>query len=216
MHRLFILFLFAVLGVQYSFPLSVQDVECERIIKRDSILELITGAECPEKIISILDMGAKADGETNCKPAFDKAMKKAAKSGGARIVVPAGIYMLNGPIHFVSNVCLELKKDAVIKFSPNPRHYLPLVNTSWEGTFLYNYSPFIYGYGLHDVSIIGEGTIDGNASTTFSTWKAKQKAGQMLSREMNHGGEPVDKRNFGAGYWLRPQLIQFYNYVSSI
>lgn len=211
MHRLFILFLFAVLGVQYSFPLSVQDVERERIMKRDSILELITGAECPEKIISILDMGAKADGETNCKPAFDKAMKKAAKSGGARIVVPAGTYMLNGPIHFVSNVCLELKKDAVIKFSPNPRHYLPLVNTSWEGTFLYNYSPFIYGYGLHDVSIIGEGTIDGNASTTFSTWKAKQKAGQTLSREMNHGGEPVDKRNFGQGYWLRPQLIQFYN-----
>lgn len=50
MHRLFILFLFAVLGVQYSFPLSVQDVERERIIKRDSILELITGAECPERL----------------------------------------------------------------------------------------------------------------------------------------------------------------------
>lgn len=32
MHRLFILFLFAVLGVQYIFPLSVQDVERERII----------------------------------------------------------------------------------------------------------------------------------------------------------------------------------------
>lgn len=157
MRRLIILFVFAVLGVQYSFPLSLQDVERERIMKRDSILGLITGAECPEKIINILDMGVKADGKTNCKPAFDKAMKKAAKSGGARIVVPAGTYMLNGPIHFVSNVCLELKKDAVIKFSPNPRHYLPLVNTSWEGTFLYNYSPFIYGYGLHDVSIIGEG-----------------------------------------------------------
>lgn len=97
-----------------------------------------------------------------------------------------------------------------MKFAPEPELYLPTVKTSWEGTFLNNYSPFIYGYGLHDVSITGEGTIDGNASTTFSTWKAQQKAGQARSREMNHGGTPVAERNFGEGWWLRPQMIQFY------
>lgn len=211
MRSLFLICMFAVLGAQCGFSLSVQDVENERVSKRDSILQLITGAKSPDKVISILDMGAKADGKTNCKPAFDKAMKKAAKSGGARIVVPAGIYFLNGPIHFVSNVCLELKEGAVIRFSSDPKHYLPLVNTSWEGTFLYNYSPFIYGYGLHDVSIIGEGTIDGNASSTFATWKSLQKEGQILSRELNHKQEPLERRHFGEGFWLRPQLIQFYN-----
>jgi len=28
---------------------------------------------------------------------------------------------------------------------------------------------------------------------------------------MNHKEKPVSERNFGEGYWLRPQLIQFYN-----
>jgi polygalacturonase len=105
---------------------------------------------------------------------------------------------------------LELQENAVLKFSPEPRYYLPMVKTGWEGTFLQNYSPFIYGYQLHDVSIIGKGTIDGNASTTFSTWKPNQKRGQQLSREMNHQEIPIAERNFGEGYWLRPHLVQFF------
>lgn len=47
--------------------------------------------------------------------------------GGAHIVVPAGEYLLNGPIHFVSNVCLELQEGATLKFSSEPAFYLPLV-----------------------------------------------------------------------------------------
>lgn len=138
-------------------------------------------------------------------------MKTASKQGGAHIVVPAGTYFVKGSIHFVSNVCLDLADGAIIKFAPDPKYYLPLVNTSWEGTFLYNYSPFIYGYGLHDVAIIGKGVIDGNAMSTFATWKSKQKEGQALSRKMNHEEQPLNLRRFGEGYWLRPQLIQFYN-----
>ena len=182
-----------------------------RIAKRDSILKQITGAAVPQAELCITFFGAKGDGVKDCKPAFDKAMKRAARMGGARIVVPAGEYWLEGPIHFVSNVCLELQEGATLKFSPTPSCYLPLVKTSWEGTFLQNYSPFIYGYGLENVSIVGKGKIDGNAATTFATWRAKQKAGQVRSREMNHRETPVEERNFGEGYWLRPHLIQFFN-----
>ena len=190
---------------------DMQSIEKQRVAKRDSILSLITGATMPTDSALITDFGAKGDGKKDCKPAFDKAMKAAVKHGGLRIVVPKGVYLVKGPIHFVSNVCLDIKKDAVVKFDPEPSLYLPMVKTSWEGTFLNNYSPFIYGYGLHDVSIIGEGTIDGNASSTFSTWKSKQKYGQVRSREMNHSQAPVATRDFGEGWWLRPQLIQFYN-----
>lgn len=190
---------------------DMQSIEKQRVAKRDSILSLITGATMPIDSALITDFGAKGDGKKDCKPAFDKAMKAAVKHGGLRIVVPKGVYLVKGPIHFVSNVCLDIKKDAVVKFDPEPSLYLPMVKTSWEGTFLNNYSPFIYGYGLHDVSIIGEGTIDGNASSTFSTWKSKQKYGQVRSREMNHSQAPVATRDFGEGWWLRPQLIQFYN-----
>ncbi|MCB6463188.1 glycoside hydrolase family 28 protein [Phocaeicola dorei] len=72
-------------------------------------------------------------------------------------------------------------------------------------------TPFIYGYQLENVSIIGKGVIDGNAGTTFATWKSKQKIGQQLSREMNHKEVPVAERNFGEGYWLRPHLVQFFD-----
>ena len=182
-----------------------------RIAQRDAILAQITGASLPERTLTITSFGAKGDGKTDCKPAFDKAMKRAAKVGGARIVVPAGTYWLEGPIHFVSNVNLELQEGATLKFSPEPSSYLPLVKTSWEGTFVQNYSPFIYGYGLENVAITGRGTIDGNAGSTFATWRSKQREGQQLSRQMNHQEVPVAERNFGEGYWLRPQLIQFFN-----
>lgn len=189
---------------------GIAAIERERIARRDSILALITGAGIPSDSLSVTDFGAKGDGMTDCRRAFDRAMKAAGRNGGARIIVPEGTYLVKGPIHFVSNVCLDIRKGATIRFSPEPELYLPVVKTGWEGTFLYNYSPFIYGYNLHDVSIVGEGVIDGNASETFATWKARQKPGQTLSRRMNHDGTPIADRKFGDGYWLRPQLIQFY------
>lgn len=186
-------------------------VERERVNKRDSILSLITGARMQGNEVLITAFGAKGDGVKDCRAAFDKAMKYAAKRGGARIIVPKGTYLVKGPIHFVSNVTLYLDEGATLKFSPEPKYYLPMVKTSWEGTFLQNYSPFIYGYNVHDVAILGRGTIDGNAQTTFATWRAKQKAAQALSREMNHKETPVSERNFGDGSFLRPQLIQFFD-----
>lgn len=186
-------------------------IEQRRVSLRDSILAQISGAQMPEKVLYINSFGAKADGKSDCRPAFAKAIKKAShlKDGG-KIIVPEGTYYIKGPIVLASNICIELQKGAVLKFAPEEKYY-PIVSTSWEGTFLYNYSPFIYGYGIHDVSIVGEGTIDGNAMTTFATWRSKQKKAQQLSRQMNHEETPLAERKFGEGHWLRPQLIQLYN-----
>lgn len=186
-------------------------IEQRRVSLRDSILAQISGAQMPEKVLYINSFGAKADGKTDCRSAFAKAIKKAAhlKDGG-KIIVPEGTYYIKGSIVLASNICIELQKGAVLKFAPEEKYY-PIVNTSWEGTFLYNYCPFIYGYGVHDVAIVGEGTIDGNAMTTFATWRSKQKKAQLLSRQMNHEETPLEERKFGEGYWLRPQLIQLYN-----
>lgn len=203
-----LLSLFSVCGNISALPYD--GIDKERISRRDSVLALINGAEMPANSLYVTSFGARGDGKKDCKPAFDKAMKAAAKKGGARIIVPEGVYLVKGPIHFVSNVCLDINEGAVIKFDPTPDHYLPVVKTSWEGTFMYNYSPFIYGYGLHDVSIIGRGTIDGNAASTFATWRERQKRGRQLSRDMNHNEVPLADRRFGDGWFLRPQLIQFF------
>lgn len=187
-------------------------------LRHDSILSLITGA--PSQLASaevqtqksITSFGAKGNGTTDCLPAFRKAMKQAAKAkGGLHIIVPKGDWFVKGPIHLVSNVTVELQEGAILRFSPDPKDYLPAVRTSWEGSFCQNYSPFIYGYGLQNVAIIGKGTIDGNCAETFPQWKQNQKADQMLSRQYNHEEVAIEQRNFGEGNLLRPQLIQLFD-----
>ena len=180
--------------------------------QRDAILAKIKAPEYPLEQVLITDFGAVGDSVTNSKPAFDAALLRAKETaGGLHIVVPAGIYLINGPLHLVSGVCLDLQEGARLKFSGEPTHFLPVVKTSWEGTFLYNYSPMIYAYGAENVIITGKGTIDGNSATTFTTWRPLQKEDQMLSRKMNHESVPIEERIFGDGHFLRPHLMQFFN-----
>lgn len=193
------------------FLWAAANAAVDRQSVRDSIISAVTGADAPIHEVAITKFGARGDSATDCHLAFQKAMRYASKQkGGVRLIVPRGVWLLRGPIHFVSGVWLELQAGATLKFVAEPRYYLPVVNTSWEGTFLWNYSPFIYGYGLHDVAIVGSGSIDGDAAHTFCTWSALQKSDQMLSREWNHQCKPVSERLFGDGHHLRPQLIQFY------
>ena len=181
-----------------------------RTEKRDEILKNITPPKISANIILLTDFGAKGDSISDSKPAFDKALKACKEKNGGRIVVPPGVYILNGPIHLTDNICIELKKGAKLVFGTNPADYLPMVATSWEGTFVYNYSPLIYAYHAKNVAITGEGTIDGNGKEGFSKWYDLQGPDQELSRKMNHDEVPIRDRLFGEGHYLRPQFIQFF------
>lgn len=176
----------------------------------DEIVKRIELPVIPDYTISVTEFGAKGDSVTNNKRAFDKAMKALEKRKGGTLVVPKGIYTINGPIHFASNVNLKIEEGAKIRFGSNPNDY-PLVLTSWEGTFLYNHSPLIYGFDLENIAITGRGTIDGEGSGNWSKWKALEGPDKQLSREMNHKSVPVEGRKFEKGHYLRPQLIQFVN-----
>ena len=191
--------------------LSAYDAEIQA--RHDSILALITGAPSyeaqPVKLITAF--GAKGNGAKDCKPAFDKAMKVAARSkNGLHLVVPAGEWFVKGPIHLVSNLTLELQEGAHLKFSPEPTDYLPAVQTSWEGSFCQNISPLIYGFKLENVVIMGRGTIDGNCAETFPKWRADQKPGQSALRGQDHQEVPVEERNYGVEQRLRPHLVQLF------
>jgi len=181
-----------------------------RTEKRDEILKNITPPKISANIILLTDFGAKGDSISDSKPAFDKALKACKEKNGGRIVVPPGVYILNGPIHLTDNICIELKKGAKLVFGTNPADYLPMVATSWEGTFVYNYSPLIYANHAKNVAITGEGTIDGNGKEGFSKWYDLQGPDQELSRKMNHDEVPIRDRLFGEGHYLRPQFIQFF------
>ena len=200
----------------FSFTLSSCKIQKNvqgktEIVTEESILRNILEPAIPDYSINVKDFDAAGDSVTNDKPAFDKAIQALKERGGGKLVVPAGRYMLQGPLHLISKMDLHLQKGASLLFGSNPADYLPVVKTSWEGTFLFNYSPFIYALECQNVSISGEGIIDGKASKTWSQWAGKQEKDQLKSREMNHNSVPVDQRIFGEGHFLRPQLIQFFD-----
>ena len=178
------------------------------------ILTRIHAPEFPERYFDVITYGAKGDGVTDSLSAIRTAMEKCRADGGGHVVVPAGTYLLDGPVYLQSNVDLHLQRGCTLLFSGKPEHYLPVVLTRWEGTILYNYSPLIYARGEENIAVTGDGVIDGNARLVFRGWamgasKLQDKA-QIQSREMNATGTPFTERKFGEGSFLRPSMIQPY------
>ncbi len=177
---------------------------------RDSILSNITGAGIRPDSVTVVKFGARGDGRHDCRRAFEKAIGQTSRRGGGVVIVPDGTYLIGGPVNLLSGVELHLMEGAKLLFDPNPALY-PIVDTSWEGTYCRNYSPMIRAFNAENVAITGSGTIDGNAITTFATWRPLQKPAQARSRRLNHEETPFESRVFGNGDYLRPHLIQFYN-----
>ncbi len=185
-----------------------------------AILNRIQAPKFPDRDFDIVKFGAAEGGRKDSTEAVAKAVAACAAAGGGRVVVPAGVF-LTGPIHLKTGVNLHISKDATLLFNRDPKLYLPLVFTRWEGTECMNYSPFLYAFEQRNIAISGEGTLDGNASCDFWwNWSGKGgcgKKGEPTQAEaraalvaMADKDLPVKERVFGEGRWLRPQFIQPY------
>ncbi|HER09281.1 MAG TPA: hypothetical protein ENO20_10270 [Bacteroides sp.] len=178
--------------------------------RADQITGSIREPDIPGRAFRLADFGGTGDGITDNREAFIRAVSACREAGGGRLLVEAGHYLVNGPIHLTSHMELHLEEGSRIFFGSEPEDYLPVVPTSWEGTRCYNYSPFIYAYELTDVAITGRGEIDGEGARPWNRWKDLQGADQRLIRRMNNEAVPPEERIFGRGHFLRPHLIQFY------
>jgi polygalacturonase len=179
-----------------------------------AILARISPPDFPAREFDVTAFGAKGDGTTNSLPAIQAAIAACVAAGGGHVVVPAGTFLLNGPVHLQSNIDLHLAEGATLMFSGKPEHFLPVVLTRWEGVILYNYSPMIYARGAENIAITGSGVIDANARREFRGWamgiSKLQYPAQERSRQMGAVGTPVADRKFGEGSFLRPSMIQPY------
>jgi len=174
------------------------------------ILSRIDSPQFPNRDFNITDYGAVDDGQTDCTEAFKKAISAAYDADGGRVIVPAGSY-LTGPIHLKSNVNLYVSKGAVIRFSPDPSKYLPVVYTRFEGVECMNYSPLIYAYEQENIAITGKGILDGQASNkNWWQWKKIQADDVNALRSQGQADVPVQQRVYGDGKKLRPNMIQPY------
>src|ERR1044072_1181939 len=142
-----------------------------------SILVRIKPPRFPKRTLYLNHFGARPDGRTDCTAAFRNAIDQCSKAGGGKVVVPAGTY-LTGAIHLKSNVNLEVSEGATIKFSTNPKDYLPVVFSRWEGVELFNYSPFVYAFEQQNIAITGKGTLDGQSNNEhWWPWNGRPQYG---------------------------------------
>lgn len=113
------------------------------------------------KIFSVNSYGAKGDGETLNTKAIQKAIDAAAKKGGIVTFKP-GKYV-TGSIYVKSNVTLRIDKDVEIWGSQNIEDY-PEINTRVAGLEMVWPSALINVNGQENVSIEGEGLVDGRGA----------------------------------------------------
>ena len=203
-----------------SFGQAAAKTSADPWVQVPEILKRIKPPKFPKKDFSILKYGAKTGGATDCTNAIRQAIEECSKKGGGRVVVPEGEF-LTGAIHLKSNVNLHVSEGATLKFSKDPKAYLPVVFSRWEGMELMNYSPFIYAFEQTNIAITGEGTLDGQSSESFWKWHGNpryggnpdvlsQKADRAKLYEMMNNNVPAKERVFGEGHYLRPQFIQPY------
>jgi polygalacturonase len=123
------------------------------------------------RVFDVRDFGAAGDGMTNDRRAIQRAVDSCS-AGGGTVLFPAGRY-LTGSIDLGSNTDLHLQAGALILGSPRIADYAehqPRLR-SYNDLFL-KYSLF-YAEGKANITIRGEGTIDGQGSAFAVTTREK-------------------------------------------
>lgn len=137
--------------------------------------------------LSVTDCGGVGDALTMNTGAFAKAMSQLQKQGGGHLDVPAGVY-LTGPIVMKDGIDLHLDKNAIIVFSPDKKDHYKLE----DGKPTSQMANAISASKRKNVSITGQGTIDGNGE-----WWRAVKRGKQSDVEWNRylamGGTVSDK-----------------------
>lgn len=115
--------------------------------------------QIPDYTVSVSDFGGVGDGITLNTEAFRKAVSHLDKHGGGHLVVPAGVWM-TGLISLKSHIDLHLEKNAIVLASPDKALFIKEENGVKENKC----TPLITASKRSDISITGEGVIDGNGA----------------------------------------------------
>ncbi|OGX90999.1 glycoside hydrolase family 28 protein [Hymenobacter coccineus] len=138
---------------------------------------------------SIKDYGAVADGKTLATAAIQKAIDACHRAGGGTVEVPAGTYVV-GTISLKSNVELHLGSGAVLRGSARLADY----QTYTVPEYGQNHYGILYTAGAENVTLSGEGTIDGNNPAFYDFTQAKKidTAATRYTRQRGNYRKVVD------------------------
>ena len=161
-----------------------------------TVRKAVTGLQSPVSTYLITDYGAIADGKTDNTKAIQRAIDRAAESGGGKVLVPAGDFV-TGILQLKSNIELNLAKKSRLLASIKRADY-----GSGKASAL------IVATDVQHVAITGEGTIDGRAKLLLEDIYRMLNAGTLKDSEWKiyndwHQMRPEENN--------RPHLIDFKN-----
>lgn len=144
---------------------------------------------------NVRDFGAKADGKTLDTNSINKAIDAAAAKGGGTVFFPAGIY-LSFSIRLKSNITLYLDNGATILAAdpqadkgsydmPEPNEfdmYQDFGHSHWQNSL-------IWGIGVENVAVIGQGKIDGKGLTRLSPGPRKPRTAGETPASLGGGNK---------------------------
>ncbi len=153
-------------------------------------MPLVEEPTIPDLRVSITDFGGVGDGTLLNTEAFRKAIEHLSSKGGGHLVVPAGVWK-SGPITLRSGVDLHLEKNAILIFSPDENLY-PIIPTNFEGLDVNRCLSPINATAQKNISITGEGIIDGNGDAWREVKKRKVSPDQW-KEVLGRGGVLSEK-----------------------
>ena len=156
---------------------------------------------------NILAYGAKSDTTVLSTVAIQQAIDDCSKTGGGRVIVPAGKYK-TGTIVLKSDVHLYLEKGATLYGSTDLKDYRPMKS---DFVSLRTQTPtiqLIYADKVANVQIDGEGTIDGQGwAFKKLTWNDEGITRPHLIRFIR--GEEITVKDItlkNSGCWMQHYL----------
>ena len=125
--------------------------------------------------VDMKQAGADASGKSLNTEIINSTIVRLAKAGGGTLFFPAGDY-LTGPITLQSNITLDLEAGATLRFSDDPEQYVPMVDIRYEGVLLKSFHPLISAMNAENITIKGEGTLDGQGKYWWNECHTTAKA----------------------------------------
>ena len=162
------------------------------------------------KVCDARTYGAKADGATKDTKAIQAAIDDCASAGGGTVRLSGGTF-LTGPVLLKSHITLDIAKGAVLLGSPDRADYSMV-------TFARNQTvqPLVSAVNAVNVSITGEGTIDGNGKVWWDYIAGAKDAGVLGNDHPRPMGVVFDHTKHvrmegvtvqNSGFW---QIVPYY------
>jgi len=112
-----------------------------------------------QKSYNVKDLGASGDGKTLDTDAIQKTIDRCYADSGGIVFFPPGTY-ISGTLQLKSNITLNIGKGVILQGSRTLSDYRLQPDTSFTRITSSRYV-FLHCVNMHNVSITGEGVIDG-------------------------------------------------------